>query len=102
MATKTKEKGKVEDFHYQEPFPLAKDQTKYRLLTKDHVRVAKFQGKSMLVVEPEALTLLAKEAFRDVSFLMRASHQEQVAAILKDPEASENDKSIALDRSSSR
>jgi fumarate hydratase class I len=83
-------------FQYQDPFPLAKDQTKYRLLTKEGVSVATFDGKEILKVEPSALTRLAREAMRDVSFLLRPEHNEQVAKILSDPEASPNDKGVAL------
>ena len=83
-------------FHYQEPFPMSADKTEYYLLTKDHVSVAEFDGQEILKVEPEALTLLAQHAFRDVEFLLRPEHQAQVASILNDPEASENDKFVAL------
>lgn len=83
-------------FHYQEPFPLGKDDTEYYLLSKDHVSVAQFEGQDMLKVAPEALTLLAQHAFHDASFMLRAKHQKQVASILYDPEASENDKYVAL------
>jgi fumarate hydratase class I len=84
------------DFKYQEPFPAGKDTTEYYLLTKDYVSTTSFEGKEILKVEPEALTLLANTAFRDVAFLLRAEHQQQVAKILSDPEASENDKFVAL------
>ncbi len=84
------------EFVYQDPFPLERDTTKYRLLTKDHVSMTKFDGKDILKVEPVALTFLANEAIRDVSFLLRTAHLEKVAAILKDPEASANDRYVAL------
>ena len=84
------------EFFYQDPFPLSKDDTPYRLLTKEHVSLTKFDGKDILKIEPEALTLLANEAIRDVSFLLRTPHLKKVAAILKDPEASENDRYVAL------
>jgi len=84
------------EFVYQEPFVLGKDTTQYRLLTKDHVSLTKFDGKEILKVEPEALTLLANVAVRDVSFLLRTAHLEKVAAILKDPQASANDRYVAL------
>jgi len=84
------------EFSYQDPFPLGPDKTQYRLLTKDHVKVAEFDGQEVLKVGPEALTLLARECLRDVSFLLRPSHLEQVAAILDDPEASANDRGVAL------
>lgn len=83
-------------FIYQEPFPMSKDQTSYYLLTKEHVSVASFEGKEILKVSKEGLTLLAETAFRDVEFLLRPDHQEQVAGILADPEASDNDKFVAL------
>ncbi|CAM6835260.1 TPA: fumarate hydratase [Enterobacter hormaechei subsp. xiangfangensis] len=83
-------------FFYQIPFPLAHDDTEYYLLTKEHVSVAEFDGQEVLKVEPEALTLLAQQAFHDAAFMLRTSHQKQVAAILSDPEASENDKYVAL------
>jgi fumarate hydratase class I len=84
------------EFKYQDPFPLGRDDTPYRLLTKDHVYVTQLDGKEILKIEPEALTKLAREAMRDASFLLRPAHLEQVAAILKDPEASANDRQVAL------
>ena len=84
-------------FKYQPLFPMVTpDDTEYYLLTKDHVSVTECNGKEMLVVEPEALTRLANAAMRDVSFLLRRKHNEMVAKILHDPEASENDKFVAL------
>ena len=84
-------------FKYQPPFPMVTpDDTEYYLLTKDYVSVTECNGKEMLVVEPEALTRLANSAMRDVSFLLRRKHNEMVAKILHDPEASENDKFVAL------
>ena len=83
-------------FFYQTPFPLSHDDTEYYLLTKEHVSVAEFDGQEVLKVEPEALTLLAQQAFHDAAFMLRPSHQKQVAAILNDPEASQNDKYVAL------
>jgi fumarate hydratase class I len=83
-------------FVYQDPFPLEADTTKYRLLAKEAVSVANFDGKEILRVQPEALTLLANEAVRDVSFLLRTAHLQKVAAILKDPQASDNDRFVAL------
>jgi fumarate hydratase class I len=84
------------EFKYQEPFPLAKDDTRYRLLTKDYVSTNRLDGEEILKVEPEGLAFLAAQAFRDVSFLLRPVHNEQVAAILKDPEASNNDRGVAV------
>ena len=83
-------------FHYQEPFPLGPDTTKYRLVTKDHVSVAEFEGKPVLKVAPAGLTLLANQAFHDINFFLRSEHLQQVAAILADPEASDNDRAVAL------
>ncbi|EMH4161751.1 fumarate hydratase [Pluralibacter gergoviae] len=83
-------------FVWQPPFPLAADPTEYYLLSKEHVSVSEFNGQEILNVEPEALTLLAKQAFHDAAFMLRPSHQKQVAAILLDPQASDNDKYVAL------
>lgn len=84
------------DFKYQPMFEVGKDDTEYYLLTKDYVSVSEFEGKSILKVAPEALTLLAQQAFHDVEFMLRPAHNKQVAEILSDPEASENDKFVAL------
>ena len=85
------------EFKYQPMFPMAKDETtQYRLLTKDYVSTAEFEGKKILKVKPEALSLLARTAMRDVSFFLRPAHLKLVAKILDDPEASDNDKSVAL------
>ncbi len=83
-------------FHYQDPFPLSKDDTRYRLVTKEGVSTGTFDGKEILKVEPSALVRLAREAMREISFFLRPSHNEQVAKILSDPEASQNDKGVAL------
>jgi fumarate hydratase class I len=84
------------DFVYQDPVPIEKDTTRYRLLTKDYVSVTQFEDQEILKVDPAALTLLANVAIRDVSFLLRTAHLEKVAAILKDPQASSNDRYVAL------
>ena len=83
-------------FQYVDPFPHGKDETPYRKVSSDLVVVSSFEGRDVLKVAPEALALVAREAFRDVSFLYRPSHLAQVAAILDDPEASANDRSVAL------
>ncbi len=83
-------------FHYQELFELGEDETEYRLLTSDLVSVKDFDGKEVLCVEPKALTLLASQAFHDINFFLRPAHLKQVAAILDDNEASENDRMVAL------
>ena len=86
------------EFQYQEAFPLGPDSTKYRLLpdTEKYVAVADFDGKEVLKVCPEALAIAANTAMKDLSFLLRPEHNEQVAKILADPEASQNDKGVAL------
>ena len=83
-------------FKYQPMFEKGKDTTEYYLLTKDYVSVGEFEGHPILKIEKEGLTAMANAAFRDVSFMLRRSHNEQVAKILSDPEASENDKYVAL------
>ena len=83
-------------FHYQEPFPVGPDKTQYRLVTKDFISVTEFEGKPILKVDPAGLTLLANQAFHDINFYLRTKHLEQVAHILKDPEASDNDCAVAL------
>ncbi|MCE1235168.1 MAG: fumarate hydratase [Hyphomicrobiales bacterium] len=84
-------------FRYSEMFPLAKDTTPWRKLTSDFVKVETFQGEEMLVVDPAALKLLAEEALGEISHYLRPGHLAQLAMILKDPEATENDKFVALD-----
>jgi fumarate hydratase class I len=86
----------AKEFKYQETFPMKKDNSAYYLLTKDYVSTTNFEGQEILKVAPEGLTLLARTAMRDCSFLLRPEHQQQVANILADPEASENDKYVAV------
>ena len=85
-------------FVYQDPFPLGKDETKYRLLegSAKYVSVETFNGEEILKVTPEGLKVLANQAMREVSFLLRPAHNQQVAKIFEDPEASDNDKEVAL------
>lgn len=83
------------DFSYQDPFPLGPDTTDYRLLSTEGVSTGEFEGKTVLKVAPEALSFLTAQAFRDCSFTLRAKHLEQVAAILGDDEASDNDRYVA-------
>ncbi|HEB90885.1 MAG TPA: fumarate hydratase [Deltaproteobacteria bacterium] len=85
------------DFQYQEMFELGPDETPYRSLGKDHVSTIEVDGRSILKVGPEALTRLAAEAIRDVSHLFRPGHLAQLAKILEDPEASDNDRFVALE-----
>ena len=89
MATKP-------EFKYAPMFQLGEDKTEYRLLTKEGVSTTEFEGKPIVKVSKEALTLLAQQAFHDVEFMLRREHNLQVAQILSDPEASENDKYVAL------
>ncbi len=83
-------------FFYQEPFPMEGDKTQYRKLSSDYVSMSEFDGKPIMKVEAEGLRLLAETAWHDIAFYLRPAHLEQVAAILDDPEASDNDKSVAL------
>ena len=87
----------MNDYAYHELLPLGKDETPYRLLTTDHVSVVEFEGREILKVAPEGLTLLADQAIRDSAHLLRPSHLAQVRTILDDPEASDNDRFVALD-----
>ena len=84
------------EFSYQDPYPLGKDTTKYRLLTKEYISTRKLDGKEILMVDPEGLAFLSHQALRDVSFLLRPEHLEQVAAILQDPQASPNDRGVTI------
>jgi fumarate hydratase class I len=84
------------EFKFTEMFPLGKEKTEYRLLTKDYVSVAEFDGQEVLKVNPEGLRLLSRQAMHDIAFMLRPEHNEQVAKILNDPEASRNDKAVAL------
>ncbi len=83
-------------FRYQEMFPMSADTTEYYHLTSDYVKTEDWNGHEMLVVDPEALTVLARQATHDNAFMLRREHNEMVAKILHDPEASENDKFVAL------
>ncbi len=85
----------MSEFKYQKPFPVLKDDTKYRLITKEYVSVTECEDRKILKVAPEGLEMLAREAFTDVSFYLRASHLEKLANILKDPEATDNDRFVA-------
>ena len=83
-------------FVYQDPFPLGPDTTGYRLLSREGVSTSTFEGREILKVAPDALAYLARQAFHDTSFFLRTDHLRQVAAILDDPEASANDRYVAL------
>ena len=84
------------EFKYQELFQMGKETTQYHLLTKEYVSTEVINGQEILKVEPEGLRFMARQAFHDVSFMLRPEHNEMVAKILNDPEASKNDKAVAL------
>ena len=83
------------EFIYEKPFPVEKDNTCYRLLTKNFVKLIEAGGEKILKVDPLGLELLAKTAVSDLSFFLRTSHLEKLEAILDDPEASDNDRFVA-------
>jgi fumarate hydratase class I len=87
----------VTDLAFTELLPIGPDETPYRLLTTEGVSTVEAAGRTFLQVEPEALTLLARQAFRDIAHLLRPAHLSQLARILDDPEASANDRYVALD-----
>ena len=85
------------DFRYTDLLPTGPDDTSYRLVTSEGVSTVEAAGRTFLQVEPEALRLLAAEAIHDISHYLRAAHLRQLRRILDDPEASSNDKFVALD-----
>ncbi len=85
------------DFAYSPMFPTSADTTEYELVSTDHVRLVEIDGETFLKVDPEALTVLAERAFADISHLLRSSHLAQLAEILDDPEATKNDRFVALE-----
>ena len=85
------------DFAYSPMFPTTNDATEYELVSSDYVRLVQMEGETFLRVDPEGLTLLAERAFTDISHLLRSSHLGQLANILKDPEATKNDRFVALE-----
>ena len=87
----------MKEFRYTDPLPLGADTTRYRLLSTEHISSGEFEGTALLKVEPQALALLAAEAIKDVSHLYRASHLQQLRDILDDPEASNNDRFVAME-----
>ena len=87
----------MSDYVHYPMFSLAAEDTTWRKLTGDHVSTATFEGETVLKVDPQALTLLTAEAFKDISHLLRPRHLDQLANILDDPEASDNDRFVALD-----
>ncbi|MDH5673608.1 MAG: fumarate hydratase [Myxococcales bacterium] len=87
----------MSDFEYQSLLPLGADKTPYRKLTSDYVERLELSGEPLLRIAPEGLTLLAKEAMADIAHFLRPSHLAQLRAIIDDPEASQNDRFVALD-----
>jgi fumarate hydratase, class I len=85
------------DFAYSDLLPIGPDETEYRLITDTGVQVVEAAGREFLQIEPEALRLLTFEAMRDIAHLLRPAHLKQLASILDDPEASPNDRFVALD-----
>ena len=83
------------EFIYEKPLQLQKDTTTYKLLTRDFVTVVEAGGRKVLTIDPKGLELLAKKAVSDLSFYLRTSHLEKLAAILDDPEATDNDRFVA-------
>jgi len=87
----------MSDYDHHEMFPLGQADTPWRKLSGDYIETSEFEGRTVLKVKPEALSLLAAEAFKDISHLLRPGHLEQLAGILDDDEASDNDRFVALD-----
>src|SRR5262245_1401092 len=85
------------DFSFTEILPLGKDETPYRKLTSDHVSTIEAAGRTFLSVESEALTLLTREAMRDIAHLLRPGHLQQLRNIVDDTDASPNDHFVALE-----
>jgi len=83
-------------FFYQDIYAHGPDDTEYRLISKEGVSTTTFEGREILKVSPEAIAFLSQAAMRECSFLLRPKHLKQVAAILDDPEASANDRYVAL------
>ncbi|MCK4935942.1 MAG: fumarate hydratase [Elusimicrobiales bacterium] len=88
--------SKKSNFKYQNPFEKGKDKTKYRRLSKKYVKIINAGGKKILKIDSAGLEYLSSQAIKDISFLLRETHQKQVAKILKDSKASANDKFVAL------
>lgn len=83
------------DFIYQEPYPIQKDDTQYKKISSEYVKVEKLGDREILVVDPKGIELVAETAMTDVSFMLRTAHLEKLRAILDDPEATDNDRFVA-------
>ncbi len=84
------------EFEYVPPYPIEQDPTEYRLLTSEGVSTGEFEGQRILKVRPEALSELARAALSEINYLYRTHHLESLRRILDDPEASDNDRYVAL------
>jgi fumarate hydratase class I len=85
----------MSDYNYQPLFPLGEDKTEYRKITSDHVSVIEIDGREVLKIAPEGIELLTFTAMQDIAHLLRPTHLKQLAAILEDDEASDNDTFVA-------
>ncbi len=83
------------EFQYQEPYPILKDDTQYKKLTSDFVKIEKLGDREILVIDPKGLEFLAENALSDVSFMLRPSHLQKLKNIIDDPEATDNDRFVA-------
>lgn len=83
------------EFSYQKPFPIKNDPTQYTLVSKDYVSTIEIDGRKILKIDPKALEVLAERALADVSFFLREAHLSKISNILKDPEATDNDRFVA-------
>lgn len=85
----------MSEFIYQDIFPIEKDDTEYRLVTRDYVSTIEVDGRKILKIDPKALELIAEEAMTDANFFLRSNHLQKLVTILEDPEATDNDKFVA-------
>ena len=83
------------DFIYQDPYPILKDDTQYKKISSDYVKVEQLGDREILTIDPKGLELLAQEATNDVSFMLRTAHLQKLNNILHDPEATDNDRFVA-------
>src|SRR5665647_2962687 len=83
------------EFIYEKPFQLGIDTTRYKLLTRDYVKVVEEGDRKILTIDPKGLEILAKKAVSDISFYFRTTHLEKLSLILDDPEATDNDRFVA-------
>ncbi|MGB8489566.1 MAG: fumarate hydratase [Bacteroidales bacterium] len=85
------------DFIYEKPFQLTKDPTRYCRLTDEYIKTVTVDGRKILMIDPVALEVLARDAVSDLSFYLRTSHLEKLRKVVDDPEASDNDKFVAYE-----